>query len=186
MSSDELENLISRNLDGLLSPAEQADLEAELARNPDARELAEEYQNVNQLLLEAPIPELDYFRLADQISAAIAEADAAERAHGYSFPMWARWTVGLAAAACIALAMGAWVEISRPLNSAAASTAKPVQVAVLGVHDQINREPIRELQIGPRPGMAHADLSAREALTAPRSTVAIDTAAPAAQDSDFY
>ena len=28
MSSDELENLILRNLDGLLSPAEQADLEA--------------------------------------------------------------------------------------------------------------------------------------------------------------
>ncbi|HWB53837.1 MAG TPA: hypothetical protein VG722_06580, partial [Tepidisphaeraceae bacterium] len=54
--TDDLEILISQSLDGLLSPEDQARLDAELARNPAARKLLDEYRSLDSVLKATPLP----------------------------------------------------------------------------------------------------------------------------------
>ena len=188
MLPDDLEILITQSLDGLLSVQQQADLDAELARNPTARALFDEYRNLNTLLQSTPLPRLDYNHLSRKISAAISETELP--AITYKFPIWTRWAAGVAVAASIALAFGIWLnQPSAPSSNSvvfnpATTAVTPVQVAVLNVQQPINVTPINQISIGPQPGMEKINLPVREALTAPRSAVAIDSALSPRQDTD--
>jgi hypothetical protein len=182
MTADDLEIFITQSLDGLLSPEEQAALDAELARNPAARQLREEYLSLDRVLKNAPLPTLNEGRLSRQISLAIADRQMPRPV--YIFPIWARWAAGIAAAACVALIAGIWMRPPAQKPMAANMPAGLTQVAIMNAGAPINSRPIGGISIGPQPGMDKTDLAAREALTASHSTVAIDSAAPLAQDSD--
>lgn len=183
MSTDDLEILITQSLDGLLSPEEQAKLDAELARNPAARKLRDEYLALNTAIAQASLPNLNYDRLAAKISDAIEESE--PQVEVYVFPTWARWSGAVAAAACLALFIGIWLSRTEPIRPMAESTSQgSTQVAIMNSGEPINSEPLAAVSVGPQPGTERVDLSAREALTAPRSAVAIDAAAPSGQDTD--
>lgn len=180
--NDELENLISQSLDGLLSSEEQARLDAELGRDPEARRIYGQYVSLDISLKQSPLPNFDFDALHQRISRAIDDADAP--APIFVFPVWTRWSAGIAAAACVLIAFTIWGHRSEPqLPVAVSRTAAPTQVAIMDA-GPINTQPIAALSIGPQPGLDRIDLPAREALTTPRSAVAIDSAAPPAQDTD--
>lgn len=180
---EELENLITQSLDGLLSPEQQAKLNGELARNPEAQAILADYAALGAALKQPPLPQFDFAQLGQRISNAIAEAD--EPAVVYTFPAWARWSAGIAAAACVLIVFSIWGHTQRATRMAVSPVQQnSTQVAISIAGSPANTQPIGAISIGPQPGMANLDLPAREALTTSRSSVAIDSAAPPAQDTD--
>jgi anti-sigma factor RsiW len=180
---DDLENLITQSLDGLLPPEQQAKLDGELARNLEAQSMLADYAALDTALKHSPLPQFDFAQLGQRISDAIAEAD--EPAVVYTFPAWARWSAGIAAAACMLIVFSIWGHTQRATPVAVSPVQQnSTQVAITIAGSPANTQPIGAISIGPQPGMANLDLPAREALTTSRSSVAIDSAAPPAQDSD--
>jgi hypothetical protein len=188
MTHEELENLITQSLDGLLSPEQQAELDAELARNPAARQLRDEYASLDSALKTTPLPAINFDLMARRISQAVEESEGP--APIYVFPAWSKWSAGIAAAACMLLAVTIWGHRSaseQPLPVAITPqtvSSVPAKVAIMDVGEAINNQPIAAIAIGPQPGRDRIDLPAREALTQPRSAVAIDSASVPAQDTD--
>lgn len=72
MTFDELEFAISQYLDGTLPAAQIADLEARLAVDPAARELLDEYRHLDSALKLSGVPALQWDRLAEHLSNAVA------------------------------------------------------------------------------------------------------------------
>jgi anti-sigma factor RsiW len=179
---DDLENLITQSIDGLLSPEQQAQVDAELARNPAALAMRDEYAALDAALKRTPLPNLNFEILSQRISQAVDESDGP--APIFVFPAWSKWSVGTAAAACIVLTFTVWGHHSAPAPTAIAPVNSSTQVAIMDAGAPINRQPIASVAIGPEPGQEKTNLPAREALTTPRSAVAIDSAAPPAQDND--
>jgi hypothetical protein len=188
MTHEDLENLITQSLDGLLSPEQQTDLDAELARNPAARDLLTKYASLDAALKNTPLPALNFDVLAQRISQAVDESEGP--APIYVFPAWSKWSAGIAAAACVLLTLTIWGHRSIPeqIQPVAIApptvTTTPANVAIMVTGEAINNQPITAVAIGPQPGRDHIDLPAREALTQPRSAVAIDSATVPAQDTD--
>jgi anti-sigma factor RsiW len=186
--NQELENLITQSLDGLLSPEQQVELDAELARNPAARQLFNEYASLDAALKSTSLPAINFDLMAQRISQAVDESEGP--APIYVFPAWSKWSAGIAAAACVLLAVTIWGHRSVPdqplpvaITTQTTSVA-PAEVAIMDAGEPINNQPIAAVAIGPQPGRDRIDLPAREALTQPRSAVAIDSAAVPAQDTD--
>lgn len=107
-------------LDGELGPAEAAEMDARVARDPELKRLAEQHRALGSQLrsafdpvAEAPVPE----RLQDALrpSAQVIDLSAARRAR--SMPAFAQWT-----AIAATLAIGIFVGTRLPQQSA------PVQV----------------------------------------------------------
>src|SRR5947209_6385427 len=74
MLPEHLEFSISQYLDGNLPAEESAALEARLNEDAAARQLLDEYRGLNGLLTaEAALPAISWNRLADHISAAVAD-----------------------------------------------------------------------------------------------------------------
>src|SRR5258706_13819467 len=79
MLDEQLEFSISQYLDGTLSPDEAAALEARLKDDAAARELLEEYRNLNALLKSpAGLPAIAWDELAAHLSRSVREAEQAE------------------------------------------------------------------------------------------------------------
>ena len=51
--NQKIEKLIVRSLDGALTEQEQLELNRELIRNPDARQIMEQYQRIDNVAIEA-------------------------------------------------------------------------------------------------------------------------------------
>jgi anti-sigma factor RsiW len=78
MDPNDFEFSLTQYLDGTLSPQERAAVEEHLRADPAAQALLEEYRRLDQILSGAAqgMPRLQWDRLADQISQAVAdEAD---------------------------------------------------------------------------------------------------------------
>jgi negative regulator of sigma E activity len=74
MNAEELEFAITQYLDGTLPPAQVAELEAKLPEDSAARALLEEYRSLNQTLkAQAPLPAIEWNKLAAHLSKAVAE-----------------------------------------------------------------------------------------------------------------
>lgn len=96
----EYTHLISAALDGELTPQEQAELDAHLARCPQCRELMEQLSGLRQTLAQLPLVQPPP-QLKDDIMAAVAQNAAPRRG--------SRWPKGLACAAVAALVLtAAW------------------------------------------------------------------------------
>src|SRR4051794_11894423 len=74
LTRDQLEFTISRLLDGDLAPAEQAELAKLFAADPSARQLFEQLKAIDDYFRKVSgLPAVQWDRLADTISAAVAE-----------------------------------------------------------------------------------------------------------------
>ena len=104
MTREQLEFQISQYVDGTLSPAEVAALEATLTNDADARAVLEDFRKVDATLktTEIPLPAINWDRLAEHISAAVAEEDRATT----SIPIRAWWVRRIAIAAAVLIAAG--------------------------------------------------------------------------------
>jgi anti-sigma factor RsiW len=76
MNFQELEFLLTQYLDGSLPPEQRAAVRKILDNDPEARAMLNAYQKLDHLLRsEAPMPSIEWERLAKRISAAIAPPD---------------------------------------------------------------------------------------------------------------
>jgi anti-sigma factor RsiW len=107
MDREQLEFQISQYADGTLPATEAAALEATLASDAAARELLEEYRQLDVMLKrELPLPQMNWERLADHLSDSVAKEDAATRTIAWPLRQWGR--VAVAAMVLIAVGLGVW------------------------------------------------------------------------------
>lgn len=113
MDCEQVLEAVSAALDGELSPAEQAQLEAHLAVCPECRALAEELSALNAALEEyEPAPPQ---WLAERVMERVAEQDRVVPISAGRRPGWRRWT-GLAAALALTVCaggIGVWLKTDR-------------------------------------------------------------------------
>jgi len=191
MNDHDFELLLTRLIDGDLSVEERAQVEARLPADAAAKRLYEQHLNLTAALREEPvaISGINWDSLSSAISANLdteeVEDERSDRELAVLFSFkWLRPAMGLAVAACalIAVGIGIW-RFNARANPAATS---PVQVAAFITHDTLAGQPSEEIQIGPSAAFSSAnmDLSVQEAIVAPPTRVAIDSAVLPAQDSD--
>lgn len=110
MDCEQAVEAVSAALDGELTAAEQAQLEAHLSVCPACRALAEDFFALNAALTEnEPVPPQ---LLADQVMKRIAEQNKVVPISAGHRPDWRRW-MGLAAAAALVLCaggLGVWLK----------------------------------------------------------------------------
>lgn len=166
MSPDELEFLISQHLDGDLSPADEARLQALLSADASARALLAEHEKVHrELVASRELPELasvDFTQLRASVNAAIDDANA-QSIKLHEHPAWGGRVLrygSIAVAALIAIAIGVGALMNRPgttpANPVANQQTDPGRTQVAGnvLPDQITgREsmttPRIDIKIGP-------------------------------------
>ena len=152
---DDLEFSISQYVDGTLADEQRAALEALLAGDRDAQALLAEHQAVTQMLRAAPLPEVQWDRLAEVIGAAIDEAPSAASQKSW----WAgrKVTAGLALAASVLLAIGIAIHLWLSQNNGGRPDGNPVKVVassgILTVQGPAADRPegptVTEISIGP-------------------------------------
>src|SRR5690349_17255631 len=101
MNSEQLEFQISQYVDGTLPAAEAAALEAVIASDADARTVLEDFRRLDVAMKnQAPLPPINWDRLAAHLSDAVAREDQATT----SIPIRNWWRpVAIAAAMLIAI-----------------------------------------------------------------------------------
>jgi anti-sigma-K factor RskA len=114
MISEQLEFQISQYADGTLPAAEAAALEQVLATDAEARKLLKEYRAlVTVIARELPVPQMNFDRLANHISAVVAQkevaANDANRSYRIAWPTWGR--VAIAAMVLIAVGLGVFTHL---------------------------------------------------------------------------
>jgi anti-sigma factor RsiW len=112
MTRDELEFRISQYLDGTLAAGERAALEDRLATDADARAVLDEYRRLETVLKAAPAPAIHWDRFAEQVCAAVADAEE-EPAQTYRIG-WVRTMASLALAAAVLIGIGFAIRLLRP------------------------------------------------------------------------
>jgi hypothetical protein len=143
VSPDELEFLISQHLDGDLSPADEARLQAALAADASARALLAEHAKVHEVLVASrDVPELasvDLASLRANINAAIDDAST-QTIKLHEHPAWGGRVLrygSIAAAAMVAIAIGVGAFVNRggtttppsPVANNQPDNTKPLLVA---------------------------------------------------------
>jgi anti-sigma factor RsiW len=127
MIDEQLEFQIAQYADGTLPESERALVELRLLSNAEARELLEEYRALDASLKSSmPLPAVNWDRLADHLS----EAVAAEQDETRAATVFGR--IGffgrLAIAACVVLAVGGgvlWTVMKSGGNTPVATTTTP-------------------------------------------------------------
>jgi len=102
MDRDDLEFLISQYVDGTLVGGKLEALEARLKLDPAARALLTEYRALDAQLKALPKPGVRWEAFAEQISAAVAEAEEPAQSFRIADYRWANRWVAVAAALLIA------------------------------------------------------------------------------------
>src|SRR5687767_5326404 len=110
MTKDELEFSISQYLDGTLGAREREALEERLATDAEARAIYAEYQALQSALDAAPLPQVNWDRLAAHLSDAVARQELP--AQSYKISRWLQ-PARLAVAASVVLAAGIGFSIWR-------------------------------------------------------------------------
>ena len=145
MMIEQLEFEISQYADGTLPAASVAALERTLESDAEAQAVLAEYRRLDGALAAAPaVPPINYDRLAEHLSAAVARQAEVEEERGaaaYRMP-WVRAVRGLAIAASLLLAAGiAWRVVGRkppmlnvigPSHSEVAAGKPVVSVSIEG------------------------------------------------------
>lgn len=102
MDRDDLEFLISQYVDGTLVGGKREALEARLKLDPGARAVLAEYRALDTQLKALPCPDVRWDAFADQISAAVGEAEEPAQSYRIADYRWANRWVAVAAGVLIA------------------------------------------------------------------------------------
>jgi len=191
MQRDDLEFLISQYVDGTLVGGKREALEARLKLDPGARAVLTEYRALDAQLKALPRLDVRWDSLAEQISVAVAEAEAPAQSYRIADYRWANRWVAVAAAVLIA-AGTAFVAIrnstSRTPKSIAivnpeSETAATVTVIALGPTEPAvaaSTAPL-EVAIGPSDRLQDkggVNRYAAEVITRPAQVLIASTARP--------
>lgn len=150
MVSEEMEFLISQHADGVLDPARAAEVDRLLTGDAEARAVWLEHRRVTEVLRAgAPLPALDWDRVADAISSTIAEAEAAERERVYRLPV-GRWAARVAAVAAV-LAIGLFARRAGEEGPAAPTPplARVIEVQVPAATETLAASRVMQVSIVP-------------------------------------
>jgi anti-sigma factor RsiW len=173
MTRDELEFSISQYLDGTLAGDEEAALEARLAVDADARALLAEYRTLDAALKAAPLPAVDWDKLAAHVCGAVAREEEPATSYRIGF---VRTMTRLALAACVLVGLGFGIRMlqraqTNPTGGAVAQkpTKPPVEIVVVDASPAApaaSTEPVGAIVVGPsteRPSFAsyHDDVISR-------------------------
>lgn len=184
MISENLEFLISQYADGTISAEDRVEVESRLEQDGEVRRMLAEYGRVETLLRSAPaVPVFDLAAMAERINDAIDEQNARPMLRiGFG------WGMGIAAAACVMMAVGLWMRPGGVNSSgpAVATSVKAgvVEVAVLRPADaRLEYGPgLQQIAVGPPAdgGYSHA---ISEAMVTRPNTLFIAKADVPAQDT---
>jgi hypothetical protein len=186
MISEQLEFQISQYAGGTLPADEVAALEVVLASDPAARAMLDEYRKLDVMLKrEMPLPEVRWDRLAEHLSAAVAEEDRSTTTYkigavSIGTGSIGKWSRRLAVAAALLLAAGvffAWPG-KTPHTTITTGPDKPVAVAVVDIGGPVPeaaaQPAIAEIAISPSAIAEQTNYSVAETIVyhAPRVTIA--------------
>src|SRR3954470_15957884 len=102
MQRDDLEFLISQYVDGTLRGGQLEALDSRLKLDPAARAVLAEYRALDAQLKALPRPDVRWDAFAEQISAAVADAEAPAQSYRLADYRWGNRWVAVAAAVVIA------------------------------------------------------------------------------------
>lgn len=159
--SEQAEFAIAQYADGTLAGDDAAEVAAKLQTSAAAQSTFAQYQRVDALLKSAPLPEIQWDRLAAHLSEAVANADAAasRSARSYRIADWIRSPMRLAAAASVLLAVGigAWI-VRSPKPTPVAPAPRVATLSVQGPVPEVAAGPsVADVTIGPPPAVAEGD-----------------------------
>ncbi|HEV2292971.1 MAG TPA: hypothetical protein VGR35_03895 [Tepidisphaeraceae bacterium] len=204
MIDEQLEFQVAQYADGSLPESERALVELRLLSNAEARALLEEYRALDQSLKSSmPLPPIDWDRLADHLSEAVAE-----RSEERSATVLGRiGTFGrLAIAACVVLAVGGvalWTSMkfggenaqvvhSIPSTGSNANTAivtppetRPAPLVVVRgpAPEAADAEPVVVVSVGPSSQVTPDWRAAEGVVTGPSRAIWIASTYDGAQDT---
>jgi len=191
MDRDDLEFLISQYVDGTLVGGKREALEARLKLDPGARAVLSEYRALDAQLKALPRLDVRWDAFADQVSAAVADAEEPAQSYRIADYRWANRWVAVAAAVLIA-AGTAFVAIRNSTSrtpkliaivNAEPETAPTVTVVELGPVETggaASTTPL-EVAIGPSDRLqdrGSVNRYAAEVITRPAQVLIASTARP--------
>lgn len=194
MDREQLEFQISQYIDGTLSMTEAVALEQVLAGDAEARAMLEDFRKLNASLKRenvAPLPEIRWEKLAEHLSAAVAEEDRATTT--YRISAW--WTRGVAAvAALVLIAIGTAVLLNRHHMPAkieeVATNSTPTKISdnaiaeVTGPSAEAATQPaVAEISIGPSELAKRSNYGVDEDIVYRQPRVVIATERSSLQDT---
>jgi anti-sigma factor RsiW len=154
MVDEKFEFLISQYLDGTLSEAERARVEARLVADVEAQAVLAEYRKLNnRLVVNVAAPAVRWDRLAAEISAAVEKQSEPLVIPYPAFTFG--WKLRVAAAACVAMA-GA-VAVIHSLHHKAPVVEQTVASSVIAQGPQAERPAgpaMQQISVGPSPALA--------------------------------
>jgi len=197
MTRDELEFSISQYLDGTLAAAERDALETRLGSDAEARVLFAEYESLQSVLARAPLPAVQWDRLADHFSAAVAREPMP--AQSYKLSAWIRPArLALAASVLVAGAIAFSLFGPKPATTGPTVAAvEPIRIVVKGpavsaigaaapatTAPTVNIQPI-QVVIGPPPSTGDTGVVRvyADSVVHRPSKAVIVSAAPVGQDT---
>ncbi len=145
----ETELAITQLIDGELSADDQAALEQRLEADSGARQVMAEHRSLDVMLKHGwPLPHVDWGRLHQHLSEAVAEQQQRAR---YSIASWIRSASYVAAAACVLIALGLGIRYLLDLDTPA--SPRPV-ASIVSVDSEapavsISGQPTMQIEIGP-------------------------------------
>jgi anti-sigma factor RsiW len=165
MDREQLEFRICQYLDGTLPAGDRAALEQTLAADADAQAMLAQHRRLQQQLnRHLATPELNWDRLAEHLSASVAEAAAADvrGSQPISLPVrfgWRQPWGWLSAAASVLLAATVTLLVARHARHAVAPLPlemanRPSSIVIVPQPEPPAGSPVEQITIGPSPALA--------------------------------
>ena len=184
MDLEQLEFQISQHLDGTLPAAERAALLQRIESDPVARELFETHRRIDaELRTGLRTPAVNWDRLAEHLSARVAEADEAQAPAPTLKPTFVRRMMPFAIAAMVLIALGLAFKLF-PIIDPTKPTGPAVVATVQGPEAEHGAGPqVADVSIGPAPNLS-PDWRAAEAVVAtPNRVIWIASGTDPGQDT---
>jgi anti-sigma factor RsiW len=188
---EQLEFAISQYVDGTLSPAEVAEIEAVLRSDAAAAELLREFREIDAAVKSPVAASFNWDRLANAISARIDDETGAPQ----SLPMpWVRFRT-MAIAASVLIAAGIAFKLTTPAqpvneNVTTQGKPKPTMVALIKgpSAEKANAPAVAQVSIGPAPSLASApnQYHPAEAILMQPSQVIIESDTPTERNAGLF
>jgi len=181
---EQTEYAIAQYVDGQLPEGERAALEKRLESDPAARMAMEEYRSLQRVTERAwSLPRVDWQRLSERISDAVAEA--AQRAR-YSIA-WVRRPMQLAMAASVLIVLGLAVAVLTRGGKTGEGEARYAQVTGPAM-EQATGPAVAEIHIGAMDDTARNSYAtaAVVGLSAPRMHISVARGPEVVQESGLF
>ncbi len=182
---DELEYTISQYLDGTLLPLERNALEERLAVDAEARELLEEYRQLDASLKAMPMPVIAWDKLQAHLTHSLESEETPVK---HYFIGAVSWTGRLAIAAVLLFGISVGVFIVNRNLPATNHPAAPSPNAVVAISGPAPEQPkgdvVADISIGPSPAVAARNWRTADEIVSRPTVVLIDQARFGGQDTE--